>query len=238
VVISACLNGFAYRYDGGTVRNKETDALKSKFELITVCPEVSIGLGLPRKTIRLVRIKDKIEVIQNETGLNITQKLQDYSEAFLSEIEDIDGFILKAKSPSCGVKSAKVFGDVEGQNTLGKEDGLFTRAVKQKFAYLPIIDEGRLKNRELRWEFLTKVFLHFRFREARKKIGSLVEFPSRAKYLFMSISQKNLPALGEILAGHRKGHFIRLFSKASLYPELINHQIKSIYRLFREIMTF
>lgn len=207
VVISACLNGFAYRYDGSTVRDKEAEALKPKFELITVCPEVSVGLGIPRKTIRLVRIKEKIEVIQNETGLNLTRKLQDFSDIFLSKLEEIDGFILKAKSPSCGVKSAKVFGDVEGKIILGKEDGIFARTVKQKFPYLPIIDERRLKNPELRWEFLAKVFLHYRFRKARKEIGSLIEFHTRAKYLFMSISQMGLKTLGKILAGHKKGAF-------------------------------
>ena len=207
VVISACLNGFYNRYNGATVSDNEVNALKPLFNLVNVCPEVGIGLGVPRKTVRLVRIEDKLEVIQNETGLDVTRRLHDYSESFLSALEEADGFILKAKSPSCGVKSAKVFKDTEGKIILGKDDGIFVRAAREKFPHLPIIDEGRLKNRNLRWLFLTRVFLHFRFQQARRKAGSLIEFHARAKYLFMSISQKDLRSLGKILAGHKKGSF-------------------------------
>jgi uncharacterized protein YbbK (DUF523 family) len=114
IVISACLNGYFNRYNGSTVSDDGLNALKPLFELTTVCPEVDVGPGVPRKTIRLVKIKDKLQVIQNETGLDVTRKLQNYSETFLSNLEDIDGFILKAKSPSCGVKSAKLFGGQGG----------------------------------------------------------------------------------------------------------------------------
>jgi uncharacterized protein YbbK (DUF523 family)/uncharacterized protein YbgA (DUF1722 family) len=206
VVISACLNGFPYRYDGSPVRDDIVDQLKPKFELISVCPEVGIGLGIPRKTISLISIKDKLEVIQKDTGLNLTLKLRDFSDSFLNQLGEIDGFLLKAKSPSCGVKSAKVFGGPASQ-IIRKEDGIFTQAVRKHFPYLPVIDEGRLKNSELHWEFMTKVFLHYNFRQSSQSINSLIEFHARAKYLFMSISQKDLKTLGKILARHIKGNF-------------------------------
>ncbi|HEK86005.1 MAG: YbgA family protein [Candidatus Saccharicenans sp.] len=206
VVISACLNGLAYRYDGSTVSDKDVDEIKKKFNLINVCPEVGINLGIPRKTIRLVSTEGRLEAIQKDTGLNITQELVDFSENFLTQLSEIDGFILKAKSPSCGVKSAKVFSGIEGQ-ILKKEDGLFAQTVRKIFPFLPLIDEGRLKNPELRWEFLSKTFLHFNFRKATKSISSLVEFHSRAKYMFMSLAQKDLRAMGKILAAHRRDNF-------------------------------
>ncbi|MBC7350008.1 MAG: DUF523 and DUF1722 domain-containing protein [Candidatus Aminicenantes bacterium] len=206
VVISACLNGFFNRYNGGTVSDDNVNALKPRFELITVCPEVEIGLGIPRKTVSLFKLGDRIEVIQRETGLNVTQKLIEYSEKTINNLPEVDGFILKAKSPSCGVKSAKVFGNLEATNILGKDDGLFPATARRLRPYLPLIDEGRLNNRELRWEFLARVYLHFLFRQSSRDIKSLIEFHSRAKYLFMSISQKDLKTMGRILAGHQKGN--------------------------------
>ncbi|MBC7364669.1 MAG: DUF523 and DUF1722 domain-containing protein [Candidatus Aminicenantes bacterium] len=209
VVISACLNGFFNRYNGGTVSDENVNELKSRFELINVCPEVEIGLGIPRKTLSLFRLGEKVEVRQRETGLNVTQKLISYSEAKIKSLPEVDGFLLKAKSPSCGVKSAKVFGNLEATNILGKDDGIFARTVRELLPHLPLIDEGRLNNRELRWEFLVRVQLHFLFRKSTKDINSLLDFHSRAKYLFMSISQKDLKILGQILARHQKGDFNR-----------------------------
>ncbi|MCX8159424.1 MAG: DUF523 and DUF1722 domain-containing protein [Candidatus Saccharicenans sp.] len=207
VVISACLNGHFNRYNGGTVSDDNVNALKPRFELINVCPEVEIGLGIPRKTVSLFRFGNRVEVIQRETGLNVTQKLIEYSEKTINNLPEVDGFILKAKSPSCGVKSAKVFGNLEGTNILGKDDGIFAATVRKLRPHLPLVDEGRLYDRELRWEFLARVYLHFFFRKSSGDIKSLIDFHSRAKYLLMAISQKDLQALGRILAAHRPGNF-------------------------------
>ncbi|MDI6697660.1 MAG: DUF523 and DUF1722 domain-containing protein [Candidatus Saccharicenans sp.] len=206
VVISACLNGYFNRYNGGTVSDDNVNALKPHFELITICPEVEIGLGIPRKTVSLFKLGDRMEVIQRETGLNVTRQLIEYSEKTINSLPEVDGFILKAKSPSCGVKTAKVFGNREGTIILGKDDGIFPATVRKLRPHLPLIDEGRLNNRELRWEFLARVNLHFLFRQSSRDIKSLIDFHSRAKYLLMSICQKDLQTLGRILAAHRQGH--------------------------------
>lgn len=225
VVISACLNGFAYRFDGSSVHDQDVEEIKQRFDLISVCPEVAIGLGIPRKTIRLKEINRRVEVIQPETGLQLTDKLKSFSADFVSGLNEneIDGFILKAKSPSCGVKSAKVFGGKTGDQILRKEDGMFAAAVRERFPYLPLTDEGRLKNRELKWEFLTRVFLHFEFRQARTDLRSLINFHSRAKYLFMSICQKDLKTLGRILAAHQKS--------------MANETIRNYQLAFQSLMT-
>ncbi|MDI6845549.1 MAG: DUF523 and DUF1722 domain-containing protein [Candidatus Saccharicenans sp.] len=207
VVISACLNGYFNRYNGGTVSDDQVNALKPRFELVNVCPEVEIGLGIPRKTLSLFRIGNRIQAIQKETGLDLTEKLAEFSEKKISTLPDVDGFILKARSPSCGVKSAKVFGNLEGTSILGKDDGIFAATARKLRPHLPLIDEGRLNNRGLRWEFLARVYLHFYFRKSSQDIKSLIDFHSKAKYLFMSICQKDLKTLGQILAAHRKGNF-------------------------------
>ncbi len=107
VVISACLNGYFNRYNGGTVSDDQVNALKPRFELINVCPEVEVGLGIPRKTLSLFRIGNRAQVIQKETGLDLTERLREFSEKKIASLPEVDGFILKAKSPSCGVKISK-----------------------------------------------------------------------------------------------------------------------------------
>jgi uncharacterized protein YbbK (DUF523 family)/uncharacterized protein YbgA (DUF1722 family) len=208
VVISACLNGYGYRYDGSQVSDEAVNELQPRFEFISVCPEVDIGLGLPRKAIRLIKTGDQIEVIQAETGLNLTKKLVDYSNSRMASWPEVDGFILKARSPSCGVKSARVFSKTEGK-ILSRGDGIFVQVLRQTRPYLPLIDEGRLKNRELRWEFLARVHLHFLFRQAAYDINSLLAFHPRAKYFLMSISRQDLKTLGQILASHQERDFQR-----------------------------
>ena len=101
----------------------------------------------------------------------------------------------------------KVFGNLEATDVLGKDDGIFAHTVRELLPHLPLIDETHLNNRESRWEFLVRVQLHFFFRKSSKDINSLLDFHSRAKYLFMSISQKDLSILDQILARHQKDDF-------------------------------
>lgn len=224
IVISACLNGFAYRYNGSTVNDEIVNKLKSLFNLIHVCPEFEIGLGVPRKTIKLHKIGDEIRAIQDETGTDLTSKLEIFSVNFLKNLGDVHGFILKAKSPSCGVGSAKTY--VKG-NVYGKTYGVFARVVKENLPYVPLIDEGKLRNKELMWEFLTKVFMLFRFEKAKTDINSLIEFHSRHKYLFMSISQRHLKNLGRIIAEHKTGNFDLIIKK---YEETFKDMMKQSFR--------
>lgn len=207
VVISACLDGFAYRYNGASVNDDIVNRLKSLFNLIHVCPEFEIGLGVPRKTIKLHKIQNEIRAIQDETEIDLTPQLEDFSKKFLSNLGNVHGFILKAKSPSCGVGSAKVY---LNNNPYGKTYGIFANAVRENFPHIPLIDEGRLRDKNLMWEFLSKVFMLYRFESAKFNINSLIEFHSRHKYLFMSISQKHLKSLGRIIAEHKSGHFSRI----------------------------
>ncbi len=212
VVISACLNGYPFRYDGSLISQDEINEFKTQFELINICPEVEIGLGIPRKAIKIIKTGSGMEVRQNETALNLTPKLVAYSDLKLVSLPEVDGFILKARSPSCGIKNTKVFSP-DGQLIPGKVDGIFTQAVRQFRPYLPLIDESQLVNPERRWEFLARTQLHFQFRKSAGDINALLEFHSRAKYLLMSISQKDLKTLGQILAGHQKENFTDTVTK-------------------------
>jgi len=79
-------------------------ALKPKVNFIPVCAEMEIGLGVPRDPIRIVSIKGEQRLVQPTTGQDVTDKMRDFSTHFLSSLPEIDGFILKYRSPSCGFK--------------------------------------------------------------------------------------------------------------------------------------
>ncbi len=112
------------------------------------------------------------------------------------------GFILKGRSPSCGIKDTKVFSAVDSSQVVEKGSGLFGGAVLARFGHLPVEDEGRLSNFRLREHFLTHLFAMARFHQvkARAKMGALVDFHSRHKLLLMGYSQKHLSAMGRLVA--------------------------------------
>lgn len=210
LLISACLNGLAYRYNGTSANDEIVDRIKSLFNLINICPEVSIGLGIPRKPIRLNKENQIIKVIQEETNLDVTKKLEKFSHEIIEKYKDkIHGVILKAKSPSCGIANAKFY--VQGK-VYGRTYGVFAKALKENLPHLPMIDEGRLRNKDLLWEFLTKVFMLYRFQQTKENINKLLDFHTKYKYIFMGISQKHLKILGYILAQHKKENFKKILN--------------------------
>lgn len=225
ILISACLNGLEYRYNGTSVNDELVNKIKSLFNLINICPEVSIGLGIPRKPIRLTKENQKIKVIQEETNLDVTKKLEEFSYETIEKYKDkICGVILKAKSPSCGIANAKFY--VSGK-VYGRTYGIFARVLKENSPYLPMIDERKLRNKDLLWEFLTKVFMLHRFQKAKQNINKLLDFHTKYKYLFMSISQKHLKILGQILTKYKKQNFKEIFN---IYEETLKEMLKLSFK--------
>ena len=104
VVVSRCLGFAKCRYNGDIIRDKFVDKLKDYVNFITPCPEVEIGLGIPRKPIRLVMEDDKLDLYQPSTGKICTKEMEEYSLNFLDSLGEVHGFILKGRSPSCGTK--------------------------------------------------------------------------------------------------------------------------------------
>ncbi|MFN3550451.1 MAG: DUF523 and DUF1722 domain-containing protein [Endomicrobiia bacterium] len=225
ILISACLNGLKYRYNGTSVNDEIVNKIKPLFNLINVCPEVEIGLGIPRKPIRLHKENQEIKVIQEDTNLDVTSKLKDFSYQTIKKYEDkIYGIILKSKSPSCGILNAKFF--VDGK-VYGRTYGLFAKILKETLPYLPMIDEDRLKNKDLFFEFLTKVFLFYRFDYAKSNIKNLIDFHTKYKYIFMSISQKHLKILGYLIAKYKKENFVKIQKE---YEDNLKELLKLSFR--------
>lgn len=109
IVISRCIEFDHCRYDGSMITSDFVAALKPHAHFIPVCAEMEIGLGVPRSSIRIVSVKGELRLIQPATGLDVTDKMVSFSRSFLCSLSGIDGFILKFRSPSCGMKDIKVY---------------------------------------------------------------------------------------------------------------------------------
>jgi uncharacterized protein YbbK (DUF523 family) len=161
IVVSKCLGFDHCRYNGLIINDDFVEKLKAYVEFKPVCPEVEIGLGIPREPIRVVDIGGDIRLIQPDTGRDLTETMQDFANSFLDSVGTVDGFILKSRSPSCGIKDVKIYSGTKNDSmVLEKSGGFFGKAVIEKFPYLAIEDEGRLKNFRIREHFLTKLY-HF-----------------------------------------------------------------------------
>jgi len=251
IVISKCL-GFAACYYSGQIFNIEfIDKLGEFVEFRPVCPELEIGLGVPRPTIRIVKDKDKEEIrlIQPKTKEDLTKKMDDFSEKFLKEFDYIDGFIFKSRSPSCGFKNIKVYSDLNGM-VLNKDGvGLFAQKAMNIYPKAAIESEGRLNNLRLREHFLSKLYTLAEFRKIKKmqRMKDLVKYHTRHKYLFMAYDQDLLNELGKITANHDNKNVQEVYSlyekqlqdiflKPPSYKSIIN-VLSHIYGYFKDKLS-
>ena len=235
IVVSKCLEFDACRYNGQRIPDEFVSKLHEYVEFIPVCPEVEIGLGTPRETIRVVLHGEERHLIQPASGRDVTEEMSGFTDQYLSSLPDVDGFILKSRSPSCGIKDVKVYSAGDMPAILHKGSGFFGGAVSDRFIGAAFEDEGRWKNFKIREHFLTKLYTMSTFREikAQKSMKVLIDFQSDNKYLFMSYNQKELKALGNIVANREKksidevlsayeDHLARMFARAPRYTSNIN----------------
>jgi uncharacterized protein YbgA (DUF1722 family)/uncharacterized protein YbbK (DUF523 family) len=215
VVVSRCLGFDTCRYNGQTLPDKFVDALGEFVDYRTVCPEVEIGLGVPRDPIRLVLERGEMLLYQPATGKECRQDMLDYSDNLFRELSDVDGFLLKGRSPSCGIKDVKVYLGKEKAVGSIKGVGIFGEQVLANFPGLAIEEEGRLTNYRIREHFLTKIYMLARLREVEKNatMKGLVKFHERSKFLLMTYSQKELKILGRVVANSEKKPFKDMVSE-------------------------
>jgi len=206
VVVSKCIEFEACRYNGELLHDETVGQLKPFVEYIPICPEVEIGLGTPRETIRIVEIDGEEQLIQPSTGENLTDKMNAFSELFLSSLNDVDGFILKNRSPSCGTRDVKIYSNNGKMPVLSKGSGMFGRKVLEQYGHTAVEEEGRLKNFIIREHFFIKLFTLAQWREIKETptYQKLQDFHSSNKFLFMTYSQTKLNELGRMVAEHRK----------------------------------
>ncbi len=205
LVVSRCLDLDACRYNGVAIRAPLVGRLAAHVELVPVCPEVEVGLGVPRDPIRLVRGRDGggVRLVQPSTGRDLTGAMDAFAAGFVERVGEVDGFLLKSRSPSCGIDDVKVYGEGAGAAPVGKDHGRFAAAVLEAFPDHPVEHEGRLTNLALRDHWLTALFAVAALREAHARggMGELVAFHARHKLLLMASSPAEQTALGRIVAG-------------------------------------
>src|SRR5262249_25167050 len=160
--ISACLLGHEVRYDGGHKRDAFlTDTLGGWVEWVPVCPEVELGLGVPRETIRLEGDARAPRLLAPRSGRDHTEAMARLARGRADELArlDLDGYVLKKDSPSCGMERVRVWG-APGRPGVGA----FARVLMERLPLLPVEEEGRLRDPGLRENFVERLFAHRRWR--------------------------------------------------------------------------
>lgn len=157
-MISRCIDFDSCRYDGQVVRASLREELEPHVDLVPICPELEIGLGVPRDPVRLVRRSGAAHMVQPSTGRDVTAEMESFSRDFLGGLGTADAFILKARSPSCGVRNAKVFHTDDGGGEFDSGPGLFATRVLERFPHAAVEDEAGMNDLSLRHRFLTKAF--------------------------------------------------------------------------------
>jgi uncharacterized protein YbgA (DUF1722 family)/uncharacterized protein YbbK (DUF523 family) len=249
IVVSRCLGFDHCRYNGDTISDKFVKKLSDYVNYITVCPEVDIGLPIPRETIRLISENGEIKLYQPSTERELTEEMASFTNSFLTSLPEVEGFILKSRSPSCGTKDVKIYLGKEKAVGSIKGAGLFGKAITERFSNTAIEEEGRLTNFKIREHFLTKLFAFFKLRQIDKSmsLAELVKFESDNKYLLMAYNQKEQKLLGRIVSNHEKKdfeilikeyreHLALAFARAPRYTNIIN-ALQHIFGYFSEKLS-
>lgn len=164
--ISSCLLGNKVRYDGGHKFDPFLVNTLGRFvEYVPVCPEVESGFPVPREAFRLVGDPESPRLLTRQTGIDATPRMERWLAKKLPQLEKegLCGFIFKSRSPSSGMERVKVYNAQGMAETKGV--GIFARALMRRLPLLPVEEEGRLQDIDLRENFIVRVFVYRRWRE-------------------------------------------------------------------------
>lgn len=204
VGLSSCLLGEMVRFDGGHKKDRYlTDVLGEYFEWVTVCPELEVGMGVPREVVRLVGTPASPKMVGTKSNVDWTSRMNHFSGQRVKQLAQLSlsGFIFKSDSPSCGMERVRVYGESGTPARTGR--GLFAAAFIEHFPLLPIEEEGRLNDAGLRDNFIVRVFGYHRLQQLIAggfRRGELVAFHAAHKYLLLAHSPKHYTILGKLVA--------------------------------------
>lgn len=201
--VSSCLLGAKVRYDGGHTRDRfVTDVLGPWVEYVSVCPEMDLGMGTPRPTIRLSLEGGEQRLVAPSTGEDYTERMEAYAREKVRELDalGLDGYVLKKNSPSCGMERISVFQGKERVSRRGV--GRFAAVLVEHWPQLPVEEEGRLNDPVLRESFIERAFCRNRWRVAVKRgltRRRLVEFHTAHKLLLRAHNEAGYRRLGALV---------------------------------------
>lgn len=246
VVISKCIEFEPVRYNGQIIHDDFIRKLLNHVEAIPVCPEVGIGLGVPRDTLRLVRKGEDIHLIQPKTMNDYTDTMRDFSDNFLNELGEVDGFILKTGSPSSGLTRVKVYAKAERSPVVGRDSGIFASKVIKKYQHLALEEDMRLRNGTIKDHFLRKLFIIADYRECTKEetLDGLTGFHIRNQMQLGIYNKPNLLEMTKLLENKnideiRPEYSKYLFDALSNAPDCGSYaeSLEETLGCFKEILT-
>ncbi|MFO7604502.1 MAG: DUF523 and DUF1722 domain-containing protein [Gammaproteobacteria bacterium] len=206
--ISSCLLGQEVRFDGGHKHNAYiTQSLGEFFQFVPFCPELAIGMTVPRAPIQLREIDGQIHAVGvKDNSIDKTTELSAYGQAVAHDNPHLCGYIFKKDSPSCGMERVKVYSDRPMPEKRGR--GLYASAFMAQQPALPVEEEGRLMDPHLRENFIERVFVYARWQAyatAGMAPADLVEFHTRHKFIIQAHDEMAYRQLGRLVSKAGEG---------------------------------
>jgi uncharacterized protein YbgA (DUF1722 family)/uncharacterized protein YbbK (DUF523 family) len=233
ILISRCLEFEPCRYNGAVISSEVVRKLRALAEMYPVCPEVEIGLGVPREPLRLVKKGDSVHLIQPATGRDITEEMRTFADWFLKSLPPIEGIILKDRSPSCGLRDTGIFAGPEGGTAKIRGTGLFAQEILQRYLRIPKATERDLANPRLRDHFLTQIYTLAEFHAVRnhETTKNLLQFHAENKYLLTAYHRSEYTLLTALATNRDERSFDvvmreyeeHLLNALSHPPRIISH---------------
>ena len=203
VGISSCLLGQEVRFDGGHKRHHfSADILSKHVRFVPVCPEMAIGLDAPRASIRLVGDEQSEVRAVSSDGKDVTESMQSFARDTASGFDYLSGYVLCAKSPSCGMERVRIY-TASGQSCKRDGIGLYAAELINHHPNLPLEENGRLNDQELRENFITRLYAYHDWQcllHQGLSAARLIDFHSRYKFMLMAHHPQTYSDLGQLLA--------------------------------------
>ena len=246
VGISACLVGQKVRYDGGHKANDFCQhQLAKHVEYLPLCPEVGIGMSVPSApTIRLVGTPEDTRAVVQKTGEDVTDKLANFATVRTSQLDQLSGYILCAKSPSCGMERVRLYNEESNANR--KEGmGIFAAKLRELYPALPMEEDGRLNDAALRENFVLRMYVYYEWKNLPQPLTKkdLYRFHARHKLLLLAHNQGVYRALGKELAqqdslnGEFLINYIFRLMRALSKPAITSRVTRTYYSMCKAIFV-
>lgn len=208
IALSACLLGHSVRFDGGHKNNNfVTQSLSGLAKLIPVCPEVEMGLGTPRPAMHLNKQGSDIRLlVSRDHSIDHTHRILQYLQSKLADLSEIDGYIFKKNSPSCGLFRVPVVINDNGYKERNGQ-GLFAKGFIERYPLIPVEEEGRLNDKQLQENFFERVYAYRRWKQipqAETNVHGFIQFHSRHKLMIMARGSHYYKELGQMVSGTSK----------------------------------
>lgn len=207
IAVSSCLLGNKVRFDGGHRKHRLTsEFLSDYFTMTPICPEVAIGMNVPREPVRLVNMNGNTRAVGvKNKQLDISVQLRQYAHKVSGQLEDVCGYIVKSKSPSCGMERVKLYS--ESGMLQETTSGIYTHELIRLHPLLPVEEEGRLMDTAIRESFFHRVFILHQWKAMQSEgitCRNLMQFHMQNKFLAQSHHEVGYRKLGTMIASINK----------------------------------